>query len=59
MPPQVACDAQPLSLIPPVPDLSGMAEWGVTVMGLYEQAAERLNATNDCLRKLRVDGVTR
>jgi hypothetical protein len=36
-----------------------MAEWGVSVLGIYQAAAEVVNAVNDCLAKLRADGVIR
>lgn len=59
MPPWVICDAQPLSPIPVVPEWPEIDQWAVTMMQLYEIAAIRLQATNECLANLRNQGVIR
>lgn len=58
-PPLVACDLQPLSPIPAIPELVGMDSWAIEIMGLYEIAATRVIAANDCLGRLRKGGVIR
>lgn len=57
--PSVPCDAQPLSPIPVVPEWPEIDQWAVTMMQLYEIAAIRLQATNECLANLRNQGVIR
>ena len=57
--PLVACDAQPLTVPPMVPEPAQMDSWAIQMLGLYEQAATILKASNDCLARLRHDGVIR
>lgn len=58
-PPSVPCLSEPLSPVPQIPDWPEIDQWAATMMGLYEIAATRLNATNNCLRDLRAKGVIR
>jgi hypothetical protein len=55
----VPCDARPLTVPPMVPEPAYMDVWALQMLGLYQQAAVTVNATNECLRDLRASGVIR
>ena len=57
--PSVPCDARPLTVPPMVPEPAYMDVWALQMLGLYQQAAVVVTATNECLRDLRASGVIR
>ena len=57
--PSVPCDARPLTVPPMVPEPAQMDVWALQMLGLYQQAAVVVTATNECLRDLRASGVIR
>ncbi len=42
-----------------VPEPAQMDVWALQMLGLYQQAAVVVTATNECLRDLRASGVIR
>ena len=58
-PPSVPCDSPALAVPPMVPEPAQMDVWAIRMLGLYQQAAVTVNATNECLRDLRTNGVIR
>jgi len=57
--PSVPCDARPLAVPPMVPEPAQMDVWALQMLGMYQQAAVVVTATNECLRDLRASGVIR
>lgn len=57
--PSVPCDARLLAVPPMVPEPAYMDVWALQMLGLYQQAAVTVTATNECLRDLRTNGVIR
>lgn len=58
-PPLVQCHIDPMPPIPAIPELSGMDAWAVTVLGMIESQAIKINAHNACMQSLRTRGVIR
>lgn len=58
-PPRVVCTASTPELIPPIPALSGMDEWAIKVMGIYQREVIKRQNIESCLTQLRNQGIIR
>jgi hypothetical protein len=59
MAPGVDCALPALPMIPPIPEMAQAAEWMISVMGLIERDRAGHAAHEDCMRRLRDEGVIR
>ena len=58
-PPRVDCQRTPPAQVPPIPPLSQMDEWALSVMAIVEAERTKWQAEQDCMARLRKDGVIR
>lgn len=58
-PPRVDCQRTPPAQVQPIPPLSQMDEWALSVMAIVEAERSKWLAEQDCMVRLRKDGVIR